>query len=80
MLSIRLFPKGQRHQRSYRLVVAERRSKLNGKFIDDLGHWNPLQKDLSVDLEKLKDWVKKGAQPSLTIQKLLKLKSLKTKK
>ncbi len=74
MLSIRLFPKGRKHQRTYRVVVAERRSKLNGKFIDDLGHWNPQMKEFKVDTKKLNSWIEKGAQASETIQKLLKPK------
>lgn len=75
MLSIRLFPKGRKHQISYRVVVAEKRTKLNGKFIDDLGYWNPLLKEFKVDRQKLEEWTKKGAQTSQTITKLLKLKS-----
>lgn len=75
MLSIRLFPKGRKHQISYRVVVAEKRTKLNGKFIDDLGYWNPLLKEFKVDRKKLEEWTKKGAQTSQTITKLLKLKS-----
>ena len=72
MLSIRLFPKGRKHQRTYRVVVAEKRTKLNGKFIEDLGYWNPFLKEFSVDHKKLEEWTEKGAQVSQAITKLLK--------
>jgi len=80
MLSIRLSPKGRKHQRTYRIVVAEKRTKLNGKFIDDLGHWNPFIKEFKIDHKKLEEWTKKGAQVSQAITKLLQVKILNKEK
>jgi len=40
MLKIKLYPRGKKHQRTFRIVVAERRSKFNGKFVEDLGNGN----------------------------------------
>lgn len=71
MLKIKLFPKGKKHQRTFRIVVNEARSKANGKFIDELGFYIPQTKTLNVNQEKLADWVKKGAQITEGVDKLL---------
>jgi small subunit ribosomal protein S16 len=73
MLAIRLTRTGKIHAPHYRLVVQEKRSKLNGKAVDIIGHYHPAQKDkeLVVDTEKAKHWISKGAQPSDTVTNLL---------
>ena len=71
MIKIKLAPRGKKHQISYRIVVAECRSKLNSNLIEDLGFYTPQIKKLEVDLEKVKDWQKKGAQITLGVDKLL---------
>jgi small subunit ribosomal protein S16 len=73
MLAIRLTRTGKTHDPHYRLVVQEKRSKLNGKAVDIIGHYHPAQKDkqLVVNNEKAKHWLSKGAQPSDTVTNLL---------
>jgi len=71
MLKIKLFPKGKKHQRTFRIVVAESRTKYNGNFVDDLGFYTPQTKTLQIDKEKLQKWIKNGAQITLGTDKLL---------
>lgn len=71
MLKIKLFPKGKKHQRTFRLVVAESRSKFDGNFVDDIGFYTPQSKTLEVDKVKLAQWQKNGAQVTLGVDKLL---------
>jgi small subunit ribosomal protein S16 len=71
MIKVKLLPRGKKHQITYRIVIAEDRSKFDGKFIDDLGFYTPQTKTLSLDKEKLADWQKKGAQLTIGVDKLL---------
>jgi small subunit ribosomal protein S16 len=71
MLSIRLKPIGKKKQISYRIVVVEKRSKLTGKFIEDLGFYNPHSKDLNFKSDRVKYWLGVGAQPSDTVHNLM---------
>jgi len=71
MLKIKLFPKGKKHQRTFRLVVSESRSKFDGNFVDDIGFYTPQTKTLEVDKVKLAQWQKNGAQVTLGVDKLL---------
>jgi small subunit ribosomal protein S16 len=71
MLKIKLFPKGKKHQRTFRLVVSEGRSKFNGTFVDDLGFYTPQTKTLDYDKSKFAKWVKDGAQVTLGVDKLI---------
>lgn len=71
MLKIKLFPRGKKHAITYRIVVAEDRSKINGKFVADLGFYTPQTKTLSVDQADLAKWQKNGAQITLGVDKLL---------
>ena len=73
MLIIRLKPTGRTNRVSYRVVADEKRSKLNGKSVDDLGYWNPSENPpkLEIDRNRLAEWVKKGAQVSSAVTKLL---------
>jgi len=73
MLKIKLQPTGKRHQKYYRVVVAEDRSKLTGSTVDNLGTYNPHltpEKKLSINKENYQSWVNKGAQPTPTVRKL----------
>jgi small subunit ribosomal protein S16 len=58
----------------YKVVVDEKRSKKDGKFIESLGYWDPSQqpKRLKIDLEKYKKWLSLGAKPSKTVKDLVK--------
>ena len=74
MLKIKLQPTGKKHQRFYRIVVAEDRSKLSGQVLDTLGTYNPHETEnkILVDQESYQSWQKKGAQPTETLRKLIK--------
>ena len=80
MLKIKLTRTGKKKQPSYRIVIAEARSKRDGKFVENLGTYNPLQKKTKVKInrERFDYWIKKGAQPTETVRRLYK-KILKTK-
>jgi small subunit ribosomal protein S16 len=56
----------------YRIVVADSRSPRDGKFIDNIGTYDPKSEPskIEVDKEKALEWIKKGAKPSNTVQKL----------
>ena len=72
MLVIRLQPTGRVKRKSYRIVVDEKRSKLVGRSVDDLGYYNPSENPvkLKYDKEKLTKWVEQGAQISNAVSKL----------
>jgi small subunit ribosomal protein S16 len=75
-LVIRMARAGTKKRPVYHIVVADKRSPRDGRFIERLGHFNPLlPKDkaerLVWNLEKVQDWVKKGAQPSDRVMRLL---------
>lgn len=70
MLAIKLKLIGKRGQHSFRVIVQEKRAKLQGKFVDDLGWYNPHVNQIKIDQTKLKDWLAKGAVPTETVRKL----------
>ena len=72
MVKIRLTRTGKTHSASYRIVVADQRSPRDGRFIAELGHYNPNSKELKVNEESAKTWLQNGAQPSETVKVLLK--------
>jgi len=72
MLTIRLFRIGRKHQPSYKIVVTDKRNAAHeGRFVDEVGSWNPLTKQRALNADKIKEWMKKGAQPSNTIHNML---------
>lgn len=71
MLVLRLKPIGKKKQISFRVVVAEKHSKLNSRFVDDLGFYNPKTDKYEINAEKAKYWLGQGVQPSDTIYNLL---------
>lgn len=72
-VKMRLRRMGARHQPSYRIVVADSRSPRDGRYIDQVGFYNPLTSPaiIRVDEAKARDWLRKGAQPTDTVTKLL---------
>lgn len=58
----------------YRVVVADSRSPRDGKFIEEIGYYNPLTDpaDIKINGDKAKEWISKGAQPTETVKSLLK--------
>jgi len=73
MVKIRLRRMGRKNRPFYRVVVADSRSPRDGKFIDIIGHYNPLTDPatISIDGEKALKWLKDGAQPTDTVRSLL---------
>lgn len=71
MLKIKLAPRGKKHQITYRIVIAEDRSKINGTIIDDIGFYTPQTETFEINKEKLAQWQKNGAQVTLGVDKLL---------
>ena len=71
MIVIRLQRIGKKHQPSYRLVVAERRSKLVAPPTEDLGAYNPFTKQASFKADRVQYWLGVGAQPTVTAHNLL---------
>jgi small subunit ribosomal protein S16 len=74
-VKIRLARHGSTKAPFYRIVVADSRSPRDGKFIDRVGIYNPRTQpsDIQVDVEKAKEWLQKGAQPTDQVKKLLKV-------
>ena len=70
MLVIRLQRVGRKHQPSYRVVVAERRSKLKAPPVEDLGFYNPFDKKAGLVKERIQHWLKIGAKASPTAHNL----------
>ena len=70
---IRLRRTGTTRKPAYRVVVADSRAARDGKFIEVLGHYNPLTNPptVKIEVERVNEWIKKGAQPSNTVRKLL---------
>jgi small subunit ribosomal protein S16 len=76
MLVIRMARAGTKKRPFYHIVAADSRSPRDGRFIERLGYFNPLlPKDkedrLRLDMDKVKDWMKKGAQPSDRVMRFL---------
>ena len=74
MVKIRLKRMGMKKHPFYRIVVADERSPRDGRFIEEIGFYDPMKQpaEIKVDNEKAADWMKKGAQPTDTVRKLLK--------
>ncbi len=71
MLAIKLKRVGKKKQASFRIVVKERRSKMQGKSNEDLGWFNPHTNEVKIDGEAALAWMKKGAQPTDSVHNLL---------
>ena len=72
-VKIRLMRVGKKKQPTYRVVVADGRSPRDGRFIEIIGHYDPLTTPPTIDIEldKASEWIKKGAQPSNTVRTLI---------
>lgn len=73
-VKIRLRRMGAKKTPFYRIVVADSRYPRDGRFIEEIGYFNPLKEpaEIKVDAEKVKTWIKNGAQPTDTVKALLK--------
>lgn len=71
MLAIKLQRRGKKHQPSFRLVVQEKRSKLDGDIISDLGSYNPKSKEAKIKGDRVTYWLSQGAKATPTVHNLL---------
>lgn len=74
MVVIRLARRGSKHNPKYRVAVADSRRSATGRFIEIIGHYDPLSKDKKpvINQEKYESWIGKGAKPSQTVESLYK--------
>ena len=75
---MRLTRVGSKKNPIYRVVVADSRSPRDGRFIEIVGRYNPQTEPSTIELDeqKVKDWLGKGAQPSDSVARLLKIKNI----
>ncbi|MBP3436859.1 MAG: 30S ribosomal protein S16 [Clostridia bacterium] len=73
-VKIRLRRMGAKKAPFYRVVVADNRYPRDGKFIEEIGYYDPMKEPavIKIDTERANDWIKKGAQPTDTVKSLLK--------
>lgn len=74
MVKMRLKRLGAKKAPFYRVIVADSRSPRDGRFIDEVGYYNPMTNpaEIKIDAEKAKTWIANGAQPTETVKALLK--------
>ena len=73
-VKIRLRRMGAKKAPFYRVIVADSRDPRDGKFVEEIGYYNPLTDpaEIKIDAEKADKWLKSGAQPTDTVKALLK--------
>ena len=73
-VKMRLRRMGAKKAPFYRVIVADSRSPRDGRFIEEIGYYNPLTNpaEIKIDAEKAKKWIDSGAQPTETVKSLLK--------
>ena len=73
-VKIRLTRLGSKKAPFYRVVVADSRFPRDGRFVEEIGYYNPLTEpaEIKVDADKAKTWIKNGAQPTDTVKSILK--------
>ena len=73
-VKLRLKRMGQKKKPFYRIVAADTRAPRDGRFIEQIGYFNPISEpeELKIDAEKAQKWLKTGAQPTDTVRALLK--------
>ena len=78
MVKIRLRRMGAKKAPFYRVVVADSRFARDGRFIEEIGYYDPTKNPsvVSIDADKAKQWLSNGAQPTATVRELLKKASV----
>ena len=78
MVKIRLRRMGAKKKPYYRVVVADSRTQRDGRFIEEIGYYNPLKDpaEIKIDEEAAKKWLGTGAQPTETVKKLFKAEGI----
>lgn len=81
-VKIRLSRKGRRKKPYYHIVVADVRAPRDGKFIEQIGSYNPMTKPATIEIDRQKafDWLMNGAQPTDTVRAILRFKGVMYKK
>lgn len=77
MLVIRLRRGGKKNKPTYRIVVAEHSFPIDGRFVADLGYYNPHTKAVGLKKEEVSEWMTKGAKPSNSVAKILEKEKIK---
>lgn len=74
MLAISLMRTGAKKKPSYRIVLKEKRSKRDGAYLENLGTYSPTRPtaDIKLNLDRVRYWIEKGAQPTDTVDRLIK--------
>ena len=77
MLAIKLMRTGAKKSPSYRIIVKEKQSKRDGAYLEKLGTYNPTRDpaEIKLDLNRVNYWIEKGAQPTNTVNRLIKASS-----
>lgn len=70
MLRIKLSRFGRKGQPVYRIVVTEKRSKRDGKYVEQVGFYNPMSKEVRFENDLYDKWISQGAQPTDTVRAL----------
>ncbi|MCR1933928.1 30S ribosomal protein S16 [Clostridium tepidum] len=72
-VKMRLRRMGSKKAPFYRVVIADSRSPRDGRFVEEIGYYNPLTEPstIKLDEEKVQTWIKNGAQPTDTVKKLI---------
>jgi len=74
MVKIRLKRLGAKKRPYYRIVIMDSRTPRDGRAIEEIGFYHPVEaadKQIKVDQERVDEWIKKGAQPTATVKKLI---------
>jgi len=73
LVKIRLSRLGAHKRPFYRVVIADSRARRNGPFIEIIGTYDPLKEpsEVKLDVEKVKYWLQRGAQPTVIVKKLM---------
>ena len=73
-VKMRLTRIGKKKTPFYRVVIADARAPRDGRFVEEIGYYNPLTDpvEIKIDTDKAKQWIKNGAQPTDTVKALLK--------
>ena len=77
MLAIRLMRMGAKKRPSYRVIVKEQRSKRDGACLENVGTYDPTRNpaEVKLKLDRVRYWIERGAQPSATVDRLIKSQS-----
>jgi small subunit ribosomal protein S16 len=74
LLAIKLMRTGAKKRPSYRIIVKEKQSKRDGAYLENLGTYNPTRDpaEIKLNLDRVRYWMEKGAQPTETVDRLIK--------